>query len=190
MAANLSSPSWSGYRFTSDDGLHIAQFKRDGFAFSRLKPYDNWDQFEAEALRLWNIYLELAKPLEVERLGVRFINLIFPIQPEQLSSLLMNPPKCPDQMPMPVQDFMSRTTFDIPEYPYHLNVTQTMQPPIPTQTEGFGLILDIDVFTTHVLLELNEELLKHHLQEMRWIKDKAFFTFLTEDAIQKFRGSI
>jgi len=189
MATNLSAPSWSGYRFTSADKLRIAQFKRDGFAFSRLKPYENWDQFETEALRLWNIYLQIAKPPEVERLGVRFINLISPIQPEQLNSLLMNPPKCPDQMPMPVQDFMSRTTFDIPGYPYNLNVTQAMQPPTPTQAEGFGLILDIDVFTTRTL-EPKEELIKQHLKEMRWIKDKAFFTFLTEDAIQKFRGSI
>jgi len=186
MATNLSSPSWCGFRFNSDDELHIAQFKRDGFAFSRLKPYENWAQFEAEALRLWNIYLELAKPPEVQRLGVRFINLISPIQTEQFTDLLTIPPKSPANMPMPIQGLMHKTTFDIPGHPYHLNVIQAMQPPIPTQTEGLGLILDIDVFTTHAL-EPKEELLKHHLNEMRWIKDKAFFTFLTEDAIKKYR---
>jgi len=186
VATNISHPSWSGFKFTSEDELHIAQFKRDGFAFSRLKPYNKWTEFAAEAQRLWNVYLELAEPLEVQRLGVRFINLISPVQPERFSDLLTIPPKGPERMPMPIQGLMHKTTFDIPGNPYNLNVIQAMQPPLSTQTEGFGLILDIDVFTTQAL-EPKEELLKHHLDEMRWIKDKAFFSFLTEDAIDNFR---
>jgi len=186
VAAKLSNSSWRGFRFTSADELHIAQFKRDGFAFSRLKPYSNWTQFEAEAQRLWNIYLELAEPSEVQRLGVRFINLISPVQPDQFRNLLTVPPEGPAQMRMPIQGLMHKTTFDIPGNPYNLNVIQAMQPPISTQTEGFGLILDIDVFTTQAF-EPKEELLKHHLEKMRWIKDKAFFSFLTEDAIDNFR---
>ncbi len=189
VATNLGNPSWSSFRFTSADGLNIAHFKRDGFAFSRLKPYENWGSFEAEAQRLWNIYLELAEPPEVQRLGVRFINLISPVQSEQFSDLLEIPPKSPKGMPMPIQGFMHKTTYGIPEYPYNLNVIQAMQPPIPSRTEGFGLILDIDVFTTHAV-EPKEELLKQHLDEMRWIKDKAFFTFLKEDAIKKYRKPI
>jgi len=189
VATNLGNPSWSGFKFTSTNGLNIALFKRDGFAFGRLKPYENWMQFEAEALRLWNIYLELADPPEVQRLGVRFINLIFPVQPGQFRDLLTIPPKCPEGMSMPIQGLMHKTTFGIPGYPYNLNVIQAMQPPISSQTEGFGLILDIDVSTTHAV-EPKEELLKQHLNEMRWIKDKAFFTFLTEDAIKKYRRSI
>lgn len=182
----LQHDSWHGFRLNSLDKLHVAQFTQDGFVFSRLKPYESWEQFEAEAQRLWNIYLKLAEPPEVQRLGVRFINLISPVQPEQFSDLLTIPPKGPDQMPMPIQGLMHKTTFDIPRHPYNLNVIQAMQPPFSTQTEGFGLILDIDVFTTHAL-EPKEELLKHHLNEMRWIKDKAFFSFLTEDAIKKYR---
>jgi len=186
VAANLSSPSWRGFKFTSADKFYIAQFNRDGFVFSRLKPYGNWGKFEAEAQRLWNIYLELAKPLEVQRLGVRFINLITPIQPEQLYALLTIPPKSPNEMQMPIRGFMHQTTYDIPGHTYNLNVTHTIQPPSPPQTEGFSLILDIDVFTTQVL-ELNEEKLKQRLAEMRWIKNKAFFSFLTDDAVSKYR---
>ena len=53
---------------------YVAQFTRNGFVFSRLKPYEGWETFEAEAKRLWCIYRELAEPSEVQRLGVRFIN--------------------------------------------------------------------------------------------------------------------
>src|SRR5207247_1933104 len=35
---------WRGLRATSGDKLQVAQFNRDGFAFSRLAPYQNWDQ--------------------------------------------------------------------------------------------------------------------------------------------------
>ena len=47
---------WHGFRLETADKLQVAQFTRDGFVFSRLKPYENWAQFEAEAKRLWNIY--------------------------------------------------------------------------------------------------------------------------------------
>jgi len=186
VATKMDNPRWSGFKFTSADGLHIAQFMRDGFAFSRLKPYVDWLAFEAEALRLWKIYLELAKPPEIQRLGVRFINLISPVQPEQFRDLLTIPPKSPKGMSMPIEGLMHKTTYGIPGHPYKLNVIQAMQPPIPAESEGFGLILDIDVFTT-CAVEPKEESIKQHLNEIRWIKDKAFFTFLTEDAITKYR---
>src|SRR5881394_2911009 len=64
---------WKGVRFKSTDGLHICQFNRDGFVFSRLPPYESWEQLYGEALRLWKIYSEIARPTQVQRLGVRFI---------------------------------------------------------------------------------------------------------------------
>lgn len=178
--------SWHGFRFESSDQKHVAQFTRNGFVFSRLKPYESWEPFEAEALRLWQIYLDLAEPSEIQRLGVRFLNLIAPVQPNQLGSLLTLPPKSPKAMGLPVRGFMHHTAFDIPGCAYNLNVTQTIQPPTPTQTQGFSLILDIDVFTTNVL-DLNTDDTKRRLAEMRWIKDKAFFSLLTKSAIKRFK---
>ena len=52
----------------------IAQFRVDGFTFSKLEPYTTWEKVFGEALRLWNIYVEIAHPLETSRVAVRYIN--------------------------------------------------------------------------------------------------------------------
>ena len=66
-----------GFKCQSSDNLHIAQFNKEAFVFSRLKPYLDWAQLRQEALRLWAIYFELLKPREVIRIGLRFINCIY-----------------------------------------------------------------------------------------------------------------
>jgi uncharacterized protein (TIGR04255 family) len=177
--------TWQGYRLESSDKLHVAQFTRNGFVFSRLKPYEDWEKFEAEAKRLWFIYRELAEPSEVQRLGVRFINLITSVQPEKLASLLKVPPRCPGGFGLPLKGFMHQSLFEIPGHPYHLSAIQTIQPPSPPQRESFGLILDLDVFTTRPIPfdEIDSRLL-----QMQWIKNKAFFSFLKKPALERFRS--
>lgn len=54
-------PGWQGLRFQSGDQKHIAQFNRNGFVFSRLEPYESWEQLYTEGMRLWAVYVELAR---------------------------------------------------------------------------------------------------------------------------------
>ena len=175
---------WHGFRFETADKLHVAQFTRNGFVFSRLRPYEDWATFEAEARRLWEFYCELAEPSEIQRLGVRFINRITPVQPDKLGDLLAVPPCSPAGMQLPLTGFMHQNTFGIPDHPYHLNVIQTIQPPSPPETESLSLILDVDVFTTQ---PIPFDQMESRLLQMHWIKNKAFFSFLTEKAIARFR---
>ena len=177
--------TWQGYRFQSSDNRYIAQFTRNGFVFSRLSPYEDWTKFEAEALRLWMIYCELAEPSEIQRLGVRFINVIPAETLDQLPELLVVPPASPSTMSLPIQEFMHQTRYAIPDYGYSLNVIQTIQPP-SADDENLKLILDLDVFTEDTV-ELAEEGLRKRLAEMRWIKNKAFFSILTPEAIGRFK---
>src|SRR6266545_2146662 len=62
-----------GYRLLSTDGKNVVQLRRDGFTFSRLNPYTNWDEVFAEAWRLWVLYVEASEPLEVSRIAVALI---------------------------------------------------------------------------------------------------------------------
>ncbi len=66
-----------GWRWVSDDNLHILQFKLDGFAFSRMGRYETWESFTSEARRLWDIYLQLVGPTGPTHFGVRYINKVF-----------------------------------------------------------------------------------------------------------------
>jgi uncharacterized protein (TIGR04255 family) len=179
---------WQGVRLATEDGRYVAQFTRDGLVFSRLAPYERWEPFQLEGLRLWRIYRDWATPREIQRLGVRFINEIAPIELAQLNQLLTVPPQSPGEMPLPIHRFMHRDTFNVPGHPYSLNVTATVRPlaPDPEELGGFGLILDLDVFSSGAS-SCDDAILNRRLAEMRWLKNKAFFTFLKPRVIQRFK---
>jgi uncharacterized protein (TIGR04255 family) len=176
---------WHGFRLETKDGRYIAQFTRNGFVFSRVAPYEDWDRFAAEARRLWQIHVDLTEPAEIERLGVRFINRIVQDDIATLGEGLTLPPRAPTRMALPIGEFLHRTLFDVPGHPYRVHVIQTSQPPAPPETERLSLILDIDVFTTQAT-QLDDNVLETRLKEMRWLKNKAFYSLLTEETIRLF----
>ncbi len=178
--------TWQGFRFESSDKKVVAQFTRDGLVVSRLAPYANWEQFECEALKLWGIYCELLGPPEVERLGVRFINRIYIRSIDELSNILVAPPVPPSNLPIPPIEFMHQTRYEVAETGYRLNVNQALLPPALPTREEFGLILDLDVYTIHPM-PISADSTSKKLAEMRWIKNKAFFSYLKKDAIERFR---
>ena len=176
---------WHGFRLETKDGRYIAQFTRNGFVFSRVTPYENWDRFAAEAKRLWQIHVDLAEPAGIERLGVRFINRIVPIDVPALGDVLTLPPRAPAGMALPIDEFLHRTLFDVAGHPYRVHVIQTSQPPAPPETDAASVIVDIDVFTTRTV-EMDAAAVQTHLNEMRWLKNKAFYSLITEETIKLF----
>lgn len=186
-ASHSQKAHWKGFRLESEDKLHIAQFGRNGFAFSRLKQYDDWSQFTGEAIRLWEIYVEIAEPIEIERLGIRFINMIEVANPAKLASWLVNPPQSPEGLNLPVQNFVHQTRYSIPDHPYGLNVVQVIQPSANSPGGSLSLILDLDVSTDQLPVESNDSQMMERLEDMRWIKNKAFQSYMTEAAITKFQ---
>lgn len=89
-------------------------------------------------------------------------------------------------MAIPFIGFIHQDTFDIPQYPYNLTVRQTIQPPHPPSSDEFSYILDLDVFTTRPV-ELAENEVHDRLSEMRWIKNRAFYSYLKPEAISKLK---
>jgi uncharacterized protein (TIGR04255 family) len=178
---------WKGVRFRSSDKKHIAQFNRDGFAFSRLEPYLTWEQLESESDRLWNVYKELAQPVEIQRLGLRFINRIKLPPGELLFEDYIQPaPSSPRDLDLPFHGFMHKDTLAVPGHSYAINVIRTIQQLSGTTESGVALILDIDVFTTEGF-DLDSAVLPQRLLEMRWLKNKVFFGSITEKALEMFR---
>lgn len=177
---------WKGLRFQSSDKKHIAQFNRDGFVFSRLEPYESWEQLYEEGMRLWYVYVELVQPVEVHRIGLRYINRI-QLPPDELrvEDYLEPAPMPPKGLDVPFYGFMHQDTLAIPGHPYAINVIRTIQPPGAPGVQGLALILDIDAFTTQGF-ELDEALLEQRLLEMRWLKNKVFFGSITPKSLKLF----
>jgi uncharacterized protein (TIGR04255 family) len=173
-----------GFRFQSSDKHRIVQFNRDGFVFSRLQPYADWQEFVDEALRLWQIYSELTRPFEVPRIGLRFINrLLCPPDKQELAEYLRVVPVPPVNLNVPFTAFLHRDTLIIPDYPYGINIVKTIQPPQGSEGNDLWLIIDIDVFTTEKCAA-NGLAIQEHLEEMRWLKNKVFFGSITNSLVE------
>lgn len=116
--SKLQNLGMKGFRFESSDKRQIAQFNRDGFVFSRLPPYEGWEEFSAESFRLWKMYSSLAKPSQIQRLGLRFINRI-PLIPQHdtLGYYLVAPPQTSKDLGFPLVGFLHRDSFGVPGRP-------------------------------------------------------------------------
>ena len=173
---------WLGIRAESDDRKQIAAFTRDGLSFSHLTPYEDWDHFQAEALRLWEIHKELARPSQIQRLGVRFINrLEVPIVEELDLGDYFN------QLGEPPGDFLMagflRQDLLVPRgYPYRVNVIRTLESPTDPTPTKLGLLLDITAFCSEPI-DLQMHTITQRLADLHWLKNKVFFSTLTEKAL-------
>lgn len=158
-----------GVRYRSNDGLHIAQFKRDGFIFSRLAPYDTWDNFKKEACRLWSLHKSIALPVDIVRIGVRFINS-FDIKQgaDDLAGVFHVLPAVPRGLFLELSQFFHQDTMHVPGHPYAITVTRARQP----KPEA-SAILDIDAFTLPDVT-ISEDEIDVRLAQLRWLKNKTF----------------
>jgi uncharacterized protein (TIGR04255 family) len=175
---------WKGIRFRSIDEKNVAEFNRSGFVFRRLPPYEDWSHLMSEAFRLWSMYLNLAKPTQVQRLGLRFINRIELVPPDlNIEEYISGGPLSPKGLNLPFHNFMHHDTWAVPGHSYAMNVIRVFQ---SQPGNPLAVILDIDVYTLPSF-ELEEGLLERHLAEMRWLKNKAFFGIVTDKLLDKFK---
>lgn len=178
--------SWAGVRFQSDDGKRIVQFNREGFVFSKLAPYDNWESFQGEGLSLWETFQKLAKPEAVNRIGLRFINRItMPVGDFNFEHYIQPAPASPVGLDVPFHGYTHQDTLAVPGHKYAINIVRAIQPPQDQENEGLGLIVDIDVFTTDAPVD-REISVPQMLNEMRWLKNKVFFGSVTAKTLEGF----
>lgn len=169
---------WGGVVARSEDKKQVAFFERDRFLFSRLEPYTRWDAFQAEALRLWNIHRALARPMTLQRIGIRFVNRIpLPLGNVRLEDYLRFVPNAPAELPVIFTGFLHQDAMTVPGHDYDVSITRATQ---VTGLTAWTLIIDVDVFT-NTPHSVEDADLDGRLQEMRWLKNKAFFGTITDE---------
>ncbi len=172
---------WIGVKVETSDGINIGMFTRAGFTYSRLPPYEDWDRFSTEALRLWSVHHSMARSSDIQRLGVRFINrLEVPTENLDLSNYFQGFGTAPGRLP--VAGFFYRDVLACPPSAYLINVIRTLRLPEAAPPTTVQLLLDIDVSSTEALVP-DDARIKHRLGEMAWIKNRVFFDSLTEAAL-------
>ena len=174
-----------GYFFRSHKEKKVVQSKIDGFAFNKLKPYENWELFRSEGRDLWELYSEIVNPIRVIRIGLRYINRIeVPLPFNDFSEYLLTNPQIAPNLPQAVSHFFMRLEVPNPDIEATAIITQTMDK--PTTAQRLPLILDIDVFRITEYLGKAEDMWED-FEKLRDFKNDIFFNSVTEKAKELFR---
>ena len=67
----------SRIRFISEDGLKMIQLVPNSLVVNHLRPYPVWDQFKEIIIENFKLYNKIAKPSEIVRIRLRYINKIY-----------------------------------------------------------------------------------------------------------------
>jgi uncharacterized protein (TIGR04255 family) len=173
-----------GVWLKSEDEKNIAQFRVDGFTFNRLNPYTSWEEIVPEAMKLWGIYVEIARPRAVSRLALRYINrLPLPGPGIELNTYILTAPKIPETVPQVVSTFSTRTVLEHPERRLMANVAQVLEASMESPSRS--LLLDIDAYRVGDT-EVSDEEVRRVLEALRLYKNQIFFGSLTEDYVMSF----
>ena len=180
-----SQSAFGGIWFKTADDQQIAQFRPDGFTLNQVMTYVDGGVLVDEALRLWELYKSVAGQLVVTRLAMRYINeLQLPYRPEDdFRRFLTEPARLPeDGSPQQFSSYLTRVVAH--EGPDVIVVTQSLDSPGDDKGR-VKVVVDLDVATTEDL-SADHSVLMSALLRLRTLKNRVFFSLLTEEAVELF----
>lgn len=164
-----------GYYYKSEDERNIVQFRLDGFTFNRLHPYTKWKSVISKAKNVWELYCSVAKPEQITRVAVRYINRLELRLPIDFEHYLTAPPKIPDALPQELSHFLTRMV--IHEAGITANIIQSLDR--STKPDHGVIILDIDVSKIEKF-GFDKENVWSEFEQLRKFKNRIFFESITE----------
>jgi len=172
-----------GFRYDDEDHGYVAQFRLNGFTFSKIGDYRGWDDFRDKALNAWAIYRDVIGDFKFSRLAVRFINIL--VLPKDrtgnvdLENYLVNNPRVPEGLPNLFTNFFSKVDVRIDDPSCIAVVTQApTQAPQGKDEDGISIALDIDVYRTKVEGYSDKEAWEF-IERLRDVKNRAFLGSIT-----------
>lgn len=180
MHQSTAAHSKVGWLYKSQN--QVAQFRLDGFTFSRLVPYPTWGEVFEEALRLWKIYAQKAQPTQISRIAVRYINRMKMQGPAVLNTFLTAPPALPAPSPQVIRDFLCRIHVDDSARQASAAVIQALEPQV--EPSAISLLLDIDAYRDRLTLDPNDPSIPQMFESLRQLKNDIFFACITEQTAE------
>ena len=180
-----SSEGAQGFLYRSIDESKIVQARLNGFAFSKLRPYETWEGFCGEAQELWATYQKVAQPKRVTRLALRYINRIeLPLPLADLKEYILTVPEIAPALPQALATFLTRLVIPDTESDSVVIITETV--PQSNEPSTVSFIFDIDAYKV-VELRPESDQLWDVFETLHEVKNRFFFGSITEKAKELFR---
>ncbi len=145
-----------GYAFVGGEGKHVVQFRVNGFTFSRLAPYQTWEQLRNEAKSLWGSYRRIVGALPVFRIGLRYVNqLDLPMPMRDFRDFIRLYPEVSADLPQQLAGFFLQVHIPQEDLGAMLILNEAMVP--PSTPDVTSVVLDIDVFKQGLKLDSDEQ---------------------------------
>ena len=171
-----------GFRYQT--ATEIAQFRVDGFTFSKTVPYTTWEEVSDEAFRLWKVYVDAAKPRQVSRVAVRYINQMQLPAVKDLGEYLTAPIQLPEPIPQMIREFLTRVCVHDDKRNASAVIVQALEPRVD-DPNTISLLLDIDAFR-EIRESPDDPELPSVFAQLRQLKNEIFFASITEKIVEKY----
>lgn len=146
-----------GYAFVGGEGKNVIQLKVNGFTFSRLAPYQTWEQLRNEAKVLWGVYRQLAGDLHITRIGLRYVNqLDLPTPIRDFRDFVRVYPEISSDLNQQLAAFFLQVQIPQQDLGATLILNETIVP--PSRPDVVSIVIDIDVFKAGLKLDSDDEL--------------------------------
>jgi uncharacterized protein (TIGR04255 family) len=181
-----------GYLFDRADPRRVMQARLDGFSYSALAPYDEWESFRDEAKDVWELYRDTFHPIHVARVAVRYINRIdIPLKEAllkgslQLADYFKTYPQIADGLTHhAMAGFAMQVQVPQPDIESILMVNQAVVP--PPQAGIFSAVLDLDLFREVHWDPSDDETVWGFFDKLRERKNEAFEASITNNTRELF----
>jgi uncharacterized protein (TIGR04255 family) len=170
-----------GWRYQA--GTEVSQFRVDGFTFSKIEQYTTWEEVFGEAFRLWGFYVELAKPKQLSRVAVRYINRMKISGNRNINDFLVAPPILPQPVSPLILDFLTRVHVADERRRSAAAVVQALESQLDPNV--MSLLLDIDAYHEDALAPLDPRV-PSLFQQLRELKNEIFYACITEKTVEMY----
>ncbi|RMH44063.1 MAG: TIGR04255 family protein [Gammaproteobacteria bacterium] len=186
-----------GKVFFAEDRARAIQIRRDGFAYSKLRPYNDWNSLVEDAKIWWEKYRDFYNPILVTKASVRYINKIgLPrsildangnIVLSSLRNYILTTISIENRLSSIARDAFCRIVIPHPRETSILATVISTPDKNQNDQDKFYHILDIDVVADVEMDPINNDAIWNLMDALREFKNKIFFASLTEQAKELFK---
>lgn len=173
-------------QFLHDDEKQLVQIRTQGFCFNRLAPYSTLDDYLPEIERTWRLFVQLAKPVQIQQIQLRYINrILLPMTNGQVefTDFLKVSPRLPDEDKLHFVGFLNQHAAVDVETQNQVNIITTMQ---PGANNLLPLIFDIEVLHAGTADPGDWPWIRANIDSLRSLKNRVFKNTLTEKCLNLF----
>lgn len=174
-------------QFVQDDERQLVQVRIQGYSFNRLAPYTSLDDYLPEIERTWRLYVELAKPVQIRVIRLRYINrILLPTAAGrvQLDDYFNIAPRLPEEEKLTLVGFLNQHTAEEVETGNQVNIVLTAQ---PLEGDRLPVIFDNAVTSPKPGEPEDWSWISSRIQVLRDLKNRIFRSALTKPCLDLFR---